>query len=69
MLGRVTHWNYDKGFGFIRPEAGDTRGDVFLHAETLGDREPAIGDTIEFETQINHRNGKIRAATAKIIAR
>lgn len=46
--GRVTHWQEEGGFGFVRPEWGSA--DVFVHRHSLqGVDELRVGDRVEFE--------------------
>lgn len=45
--GVLVQWNVDRGFGFIRPDAGGR--DVFCHANLLMDGEPpAVGARVTF---------------------
>ncbi|MFA3792568.1 excalibur calcium-binding domain-containing protein [Aliiglaciecola sp. SL4] len=62
--GKLTNWNDDKGFGFIKAD-GLTR-DTFIHISELKhmSRKPRMGDYINFE--IANTNGKSRAIKASI---
>ncbi len=47
--GKITHWNADKGYGFITPNSGAKQ--VFVHIRAFGGRvdQPAIGQLVTFE--------------------
>lgn len=56
--GTVKYYNSEKGFGFIKPDAGGK--DLFVHATALkqnGIEELAEGDQVAFEIDPNP-NGK-----------
>jgi cold shock CspA family protein len=59
-------WNTEKGFGFIKPEAGNDK-DVFIHISTLKHmaRKPMVGDEILFHRE-NQPDGKVKAVKASI---
>ncbi|MGI2178880.1 excalibur calcium-binding domain-containing protein [Shewanella frigidimarina] len=59
-------WNNEKGFGFIKPETGNTQ-DVFIHISTLKHmaRKPIVGDEILFHRE-NQPDGKVKAVKASI---
>ena len=46
--GRITHWNTDKGYGFITPGTGAKQ--VFVHISAFRNRgeSPAINQLVEF---------------------
>jgi uncharacterized membrane protein YsdA (DUF1294 family)/cold shock CspA family protein len=46
--GKITSWNDEKGFGFIRPGTGGKR--VFVHIKAFGnrDRRPEVNQTVTF---------------------
>ena len=59
-IGTVKFFNTSKGFGFIAPEGGGK--DVFVHAtavEAAGLRTLNEGQKVSFDTQEDHRTGKI----------
>ena len=58
MIGRVIWFSDEKGYGFIRREAGG--GDVFVHFSAIegkGHRGLAEGETVEF-TIVNGPKGQ-----------
>ncbi|NJN16343.1 MAG: DUF1294 domain-containing protein [Oscillochloris sp.] len=65
--GMLVSWNDERGFGFIRPEGGQS--EVFVHMSAFSDRSkrPQAGDTISY-TLTSGRDGKSRAAQAQITA-
>jgi cold shock CspA family protein len=72
--GVVVKWRQDKGFGFIKPESGDTT-DIFVHQSVIvstGFRELAEGTEVEFTTQMENgrvKCKKVRAARTSARAR
>ncbi|MDP1773019.1 MAG: cold shock domain-containing protein [Methylobacter sp.] len=62
--GTLVRWLDDKGFGFIKPEAGK---DIFIHISALTgmSRKPIIGDVILYQIGFDTQ-GKTRAINAKI---
>ncbi|MBO2674099.1 cold shock and DUF1294 domain-containing protein [Shewanella algae] len=53
--GKVSHWQDDKGFGFISPNDGSER--VFLHIKSLSlsGRRPQVGDVLTFKITLDDR--------------
>ncbi|WP_335919865.1 cold shock and DUF1294 domain-containing protein [Shewanella algae] len=51
--GKVSHWQDDKGFGFISPNDGSER--VFLHIKSLSlsGRRPQVGDVLTFDITLD----------------
>ncbi|GGB72126.1 excalibur calcium-binding domain-containing protein [Shewanella inventionis] len=64
--GTLVRWNDEKGFGFIKPEAGNDQ-DVFIHISALKHmaRKPKVGDEIVFHRE-NQPDGKVKAIKASI---
>lgn len=48
IQGKITHWNDEKGYGFITPDSGAKQ--VFVHVRAFGNREarPAVGQMVSF---------------------
>jgi cold shock CspA family protein len=63
--GKLVRWIDDKGFGFIKPDAGGN--DIFIHISALRDmgRSPVVGDTLHYQTELD-ASGKRRAIHARI---
>lgn len=62
--GKLTTWQDDRGFGFIRGNDGSK--EVFLHISEIKHniRRPQVGDLIRY--QLTFDNGKVRAIEATI---
>lgn len=58
--GKITHWNGEKGFGFITPEAGAKQ--VFVHISAFSNRSvpPGVGQIVTF-TLSQDNQGRPRA--------
>jgi CspA family cold shock protein len=57
--GRIIHWSNDRGYGFIRPDAGEC--DVFVHlseCELPEGEEARIGDRVSYEIGADRRPGR-----------
>jgi CspA family cold shock protein len=62
VTGKVKWFNPTKGFGFIQPEDG--AADVFVHVsavEAAGLRTLNEGQRVQFEIELNPKNGKSSA--------
>ena len=65
-IGTVKWFNGTKGFGFIQPEDGST--DVFVHVsavERAGLGSLSEGQRLNFDTEINPKNGKSAATNLR----
>ena len=65
-VGTVKWFNAAKGFGFIQPEDGSK--DVFVHVsavERAGLGTLKEGQRVQFEVEVNPKNGKSSAANLR----
>jgi uncharacterized membrane protein YsdA (DUF1294 family)/cold shock CspA family protein len=64
--GRITHWNDDKGYGFIQPDSGAEK--VFVHIREFGPHagRPGLDEKVSFElsTDKQGRPCAVRVARA-----
>ncbi|RUW18714.1 cold shock domain-containing protein [Mesorhizobium sp. M4B.F.Ca.ET.013.02.1.1] len=61
------NWKEERGFGFIRPDAGDR--DLFAHVTNLvGVDELKVGTKVSFDDGINERSGKPEARNIRLMA-
>ena len=59
--GEVKHWNDDKGYGFIVPDAGGD--DVFVHRRELSGCEALQkGDKVQYTPEFDNQKNKWRAS-------
>lgn len=66
MKGKVIRFNSNKGFGFIRTEAGE---DVFFHYSSLvmeGFKDIEVGSDVEFDVAQTEKG--LRASNVKKIS-
>ena len=58
-FGKIIFWN-DKGYGFIRLDDSNARGDLFVHVSAfpIEGEEPRIGDRVSFEVGADRRPGR-----------
>ncbi|MCI8623936.1 MAG: cold-shock protein [Provencibacterium sp.] len=67
--GTVKWFNAEKGYGFIANDEGGE--DVFVHFSAIlteGFKTLNEGQKVTFETEIDNRNGKLRAVNVTPIA-
>jgi uncharacterized membrane protein YsdA (DUF1294 family)/cold shock CspA family protein len=66
VLGRLSIWEADKGYGFLQPE--DNSGDVFVHVRDFvkEDRNIEIGQLYSFEVETDPQ-GRMRAKRVRTI--
>ena len=71
FIGIVNEWNDERGFGFIRPEAGGQ--DIFVHIRSFEGQtaRPAVGQRVSFEveTGIDGKKRAKRVLPARFAAR
>jgi CspA family cold shock protein len=66
LKGKITHYNGDRGFGFVRPDDG--QADLFVHIrECDGVEELVVGQTVEYEEEVSRRTGKPEAVRVRVI--
>ena len=65
IKGVLKTWKEDRGFGFIKPDAGGR--DIFIHISALKEvsRRPITGDVIFYQITKDNR-GKYKAINAHI---
>lgn len=60
LHGKITAFNLERGFGFIRRDDG--AGDVFVHIRGMAPGcEPVVGAAVTFDVRMDDRSGKPRA--------
>lgn len=60
LVGRISDWNDEKGFGFVVPHDGGTRAFVHIRSFQAGSRRPVSGDLVSYETS-RDRQGRTNA--------
>jgi uncharacterized membrane protein YsdA (DUF1294 family)/cold shock CspA family protein len=55
LVGRISGWNEDKGYGFVVPHNGGGRAFVHIKAFQFGSRRPVDGDLISYSTRKDDR--------------
>ena len=55
VTGKITHWNGQKGYGFITPDEGEKQ--VFVHITSFENRHPAprINQRVDFSLSKDKR--------------
>lgn len=64
LVGRISNWNDDKGFGFVVPHDGGVRAFVHVKAFPFGSRRPGEGDLISYVASTDSR-GRTNATDAR----
>lgn len=62
--GKITHWQDDKGFGFIAWHGGGSPVFIHIKAFSQSSRRPAVGDIVTYELA-KDANGRARAELAR----
>ncbi|MGH9351400.1 MAG: DUF1294 domain-containing protein [Terriglobia bacterium] len=62
--GKITHWNAERGFGFVTPAGGGES--LFLHITAISDRRhaPVEGDIVTYDFAVDERK-RSRAVNVK----
>jgi uncharacterized membrane protein YsdA (DUF1294 family)/cold shock CspA family protein len=65
MKGKIIKWNDDKGFGFIKPNAGGDQ--IFLHISAFHNRShrPVINEIVAYDTTTDSQ-GRLQAKNATL---
>ncbi|OBQ58302.1 cold shock domain-containing protein [Mesorhizobium loti] len=64
--GVVVTWRGDRGFGFIRPDGGDS-SDVFVHiSNVIGVDELHVGAKVSFDDGVSERTGRPEARNVRL---
>jgi uncharacterized membrane protein YsdA (DUF1294 family)/cold shock CspA family protein len=64
LVGRISDWNDDKGYGFVVPHDGGVRASVHVKAFQSGPRRPLAGDLISYEVASDAK-GRTNAARVR----
>jgi CspA family cold shock protein len=66
LEGRIKTYHSNRGFGFIRPDSGDT--DVFFHLKSLRPGViPEAGVRVSYNLAPDQRSGKLQAVSVKLV--
>ena len=67
MIGKITFWNFDRGYGFIQTPKGK---DYFAHiTKWFSEEPPAVGRIVDFDEGAPYREGKTpQAVNVRLIA-
>lgn len=65
MTGKVKFFNTTKGYGFIVED--ETNKEYFVHVTGIANGSKTLekGQAVEFETETDRKNGKVRACNVK----
>jgi cold shock protein len=64
--GKVKFFTGERGFGFIRPDAGGA--DIFFHVSAIAEGDdPAVGQAVTFEIGVDAKSGKPKAIDVEIV--
>src|SRR5688500_7159637 len=64
LVGRISDWIDDKGYGFVVPHDGGMRAFVHVKAFQSGSRRPVEGDLISYETAKDAK-GRVNAVNVR----
>ena len=67
--GKITHWNQEKGYGFITPSAGAKR--VFVHISAFRGRgnQPEVNQLVEFSLSTDQKGRPCAVQVSEVGAR
>lgn len=67
--GKITHWNQEKGYGFITPSAGAKR--VFVHISAFRGRgiQPEVNQLVEFSLSTDQQGRPCALQVSEVGAR
>ena len=67
--GKITHWNQEKGYGFITPSAGAKQ--VFVHISAFHGRaiQPEVNQLVEFSLSTDRQGRPCAVQVSKVGAR
>jgi uncharacterized membrane protein YsdA (DUF1294 family)/cold shock CspA family protein len=65
--GKLTHWNDEKGYGFVEPNGGGDRSFVHIKSFQKRSRRPVEGDLITYE-QVKESKGKFKAENVSLVS-
>lgn len=63
--GKISHWNDNKGYGFVVPNGGGDRAFVHVKAFVKPARRPIDGDVIAYSV-VKEPDGRLRAANISL---
>ena len=69
LQGRISYWNDERAFGFVRQDKGGA--DLFVHLNNFADRiDPRameIGQRVTYEECFNQQKGKPYAGHVRLL--
>ena len=66
--GKLVEWNDDKGFGFVRPNAGGRKLFVHLNEFVSRKQRPVMGDLLTFEVGLDASKRSCAVKVAPVVA-
>jgi CspA family cold shock protein len=66
LEGTIKTYHSNRGFGFIRPDSGDT--DVFFHLKSFRPGViPEAGARVSYNLAPDQRSGKLQAVSVRVV--